>query len=840
MSVAAQSLGQQVRSYREARGWTRKELAHAISCAVVTLQKIERDERRPSLALVQLLAQALDLNAEQAAALLMHLHQTPRECTSPAAESAPVVPALTTALVGRTAEMAEIVRLLLSGQTRLLTLTGPGGVGKTSLATTVVATLASHFRDGVFTVELAALQHPELVLDTIARTVGLPTDGDRPLLPRLLAFLQPKALLVYLYNVEHLLPATPLFAELLAGCPNLSLLATSREPLRLAADLVLPIAPLALPLPKAITQEPLCAALASPAVALFVQRAQAVKPTFTLTADNAVALSQLCIHLDGLPLAIELVAARSRLLTPDALLARFVTATGQPRIGLLARERATLSGSQPGRQRTLHATLDWSYQLLTSAEQRAFCRFALFVGGCTLAAAEALLHDEQENADHAALYAWDLLSSLLDKSLLYERESNGAARFFMLATIREYARERLLDQAEAAAVQQRYARYYQGVAQGCFDNIVEGINVERWLAVTVQEHDNFRQTLGWAIARQEAEIALHTATALWRYWWIRGHWGEGRSWLEQALVMEGSAVGAIQGLRARALRSLGGICLAQGDRRAAHSYLAESVTLARAVADDYVEALALSSLATLCCGEGDFVLAEQYMLQSMAYDQKTNNERDLAVSYGILGEIGLYQADYPKAERYLRQALARQQARGDDHSLMITQLNLGHALYGQVQLEAAQSYLEAGLRLARMLGNPLGEASGLQQLAELHFALEQPVVAFSLLLDAFRLAEARSLQAIVVVLLRLLGEQLIKQGEPVAGVHFLGVCIAVEKQWGIVPAANEQARITRLLTYVRTHSDPLAVAAAYQEGQDAPLAVSLAAAHHRCRQQSHQ
>jgi hypothetical protein len=171
---------------------------------------------------------------------------------------------------------------------------------------------------------------------------------------------------------------------------------------------------------------------------------------------------------------------------------------------------------------------------------------------------------------------------------------------------------------------------------------------------------------------------------------------------------------------------------------------------------------------------------------------------------------------------------------------MITQLNLGHALYGQVQLEAAQPYLEAGLRLARILGNPLGEASGLQQLAELHFALEQPTVAFPLLLDAFRLAEARSLQAIVVVLLRLLGEQLIKQGEPVAGVHFFGVCIAVEKQWGIVPAANEQARITRLLTHVRTHSDRLAVAAAYQEGQDAPLAMSLAAAHHRCRQQSHQ
>lgn len=452
MHLGNRSLGQQVRFYREARGWTRKALAHQVGCAVVTLQKVEREERRPSVELLQLLAQALHLTAAEATTLTTLLQPATTETPAARPGSAPIL--------GRTAELQQIGQLLTTGQTRLLTLTGPGGVGKTCLATAAVSAVGAHFRDGAYSVALAALQHPDLVVHTIARAVGLADGAEAALAQRLLTFLHAKHLLLYLDNVEHLHRATPLFHQLLIDCPQLAILATSRAPLRLTGEMVLAVEPLALPARAALTQNPLASAVAAPAVALFVQRAQAVKPTFTLTAENALAVAHLCMHLDGLPLAIELVAARSRLLSPAAMLQRFVTATGQPRLDLLVQEQATLPGSQPARHRTLRETLDWSYQLLTSTEQQAFQRLALFSGGCTLAAAEALLHDEQETDNSTALYTWDRLGSLLDKSLLYQRESNGEARFFMLETIRAYACEQLLQQAELVALQRRHAAYY--------------------------------------------------------------------------------------------------------------------------------------------------------------------------------------------------------------------------------------------------------------------------------------------------------------------------------------------------------------------------------------------
>lgn len=801
----------------------RKQLAHQAGCAVVTIQKLERDERKPSLALAQRLGQALQLSPAEHTLLLAAIQGPVRPVATSGADN------FDPRLIGRTDERQTIIQRLSSGATRLLTLTGTGGVGKTRLAEAVVGELVPYFADGVQIVELATIHQPALLPNALAHALAGPLTDERTALTTLCEFLRPRQLLLILDNFEQLSAGAQLLSDLLDHCPQLALLVTSRAQLHLPGEEHLQLEPLALPpLP---TVDPIDVAAISriPAVALFVTRARTAQPAFVLEESNVRAVVELCRLVDGLPLAIELTAARVQLMSPNLLLAHLSTSSGRPRIGLIAQSLASLPGSQPTRQGTLRASLAWSYRLLNPTEQQAFRRLSLFQGGWRLIDAELLLDTAAEEREQSTLYTWDLLTSLLDKGLIYQRMVVGEPRFFMLETVREYAWEQFMATPADAEIQQRYAQHYWSVAQLFAERIVEGSQLDQWLAAAEQEHANWRAALTWALAHEQAALALHIAIALWRFWWIRSYWQEGRTWLEQGLAAlahpQSLTEPAQQRLQGRALRALGALVLAQGDHAAAQHYLTESIALARAVNDEYTEALALSSFATLYCREGDYQQAEAAMLQSIAYDQQSNNERDLAVSYGILGEIGLYQRDFAKAIAYLQQALTLQAQRNDHHSCMITHLNLGYAHYEQADYATAEPHLEAGLRIARTLVNHLAETVGLQQLAELYFATGQTARGLTTLDAAFAVAQMHGLQRNLASLLRVLGEEQLRQGDAELAIRLFGAVQGATTSWGVTLDRHEQAALEETLAQLRAQSHRVTFELDYHTGFNAPAAM---------------
>ncbi|HVR89233.1 MAG TPA: adenylate/guanylate cyclase domain-containing protein [Candidatus Limnocylindria bacterium] len=469
------------------------------------------------------------------------------------------LPTQVTTFIGREAEIAEGLRLL--GATRLLTLTGPGGTGKTRLSLQLAVEAAESFPDGAFWVPLAPISDPELVPSTIAHSLGVQVSGSESPLQRVTEHVRGKQMLLVLDNMEQILPAAASVAALLAAGSQLKILASSRAPLHISGEQEFPVPPLELP--DHLRLPSLDVLAQSDAVRLFIERAMAVKPDFRITAENASAVAEIVFHLEGLPLAIELAAARVKLLTPQAMVPRL-----KKGLDLLA----SASADRTDRQRTLRGAIAWSYDLLDDGIKRLFARCAVFVGGAMLPQLEAVCGP----ADDVGRAVLDGVSELFDQSLLRRQEVDGEPRFRMLVTIRDYALEKLESSSEADAIHRRHANAYIALAEDSAPHL-QGTDQKRWLDVLELEHDNFRAALDCAIEGQRTEDASRLAFALWRFWQVRGHLREGLVWAERTLALPS----ADPSVRARALEAAGGIAYWLADVERAKRFYGEANEIAK-------------------------------------------------------------------------------------------------------------------------------------------------------------------------------------------------------------------------------------------------------------------
>src|SRR6202521_1473331 len=612
------------------------------------------------------------------------------------------LPMSRTGFVGREKEAAAAKELLLRQNVRLVTVTGPGGIGKTRLAVEVASGLVESFPGGIYFIPLSPLSDPGLIASVIVQTMGIGEAGGQSPLEILKKSLQDSLrapMLFLLDNFEHLIPAAPIVAELLVMGPHLKILVTSRAALHVYGEHEFPVPPLALPDPRSMPSVEVLSQ--SPAVALFVQRAVAAKPDFELNRENAPAVIEICARLDGLPLAIELAAARVKVLSPSSLRTRPAN-----RLQLLTGGARDL----PQRQQTLRAAMDWSYDLLSAAEQKLFRRLSVFVGGCNLEGVEAVC-DTKGDLDLDLL---DGMASMVDKSLVQQAEpAKGDGRFAMLKTIREYALEKLEASGEEALTKRAHAAYCLVLVE---EEAAEQSGAEgaEWLERFASEHDNFRAALEWLTDTGDAEWGLRLGTALFRYWEIREYLAEGRDRLGRLLKLAGAA--APTKLRMRALFAAGVLAGEQGDYISADALINESQDIARVLGDKTGIAVSLNALAVFARDRGDVATAQMLFEASLGLWRELGDAKAVARALSNLANVLKLQGDYDRARSLYAECLAIFQGLEDRTGIAWSLNYQGDVARDQGDSAAAQALYEQGLVIFRELGDRWGIAGTLADL----------------------------------------------------------------------------------------------------------------------------
>ncbi|MDX1520365.1 MAG: tetratricopeptide repeat protein, partial [Anaerolineae bacterium] len=616
------------------------------------------------------------------------------------------LPTQLTRFIGREQEKAEVSRL--QATTRLLTLTGPGGSGKTRLALEVATELyaAQDYSDGVWLVELAPLSEPALVPQAVASALGVREIPGQLLTETLVTYLQSKQLLLVLDNCEHLIEACATLADtLLRACPSIRILATSREPLHIPGELTWQVPPLSLPDSQQLP--PLDELLQYEAVQLIIDRATAILPTFTVTQYNAPSIAQVCQQLDGLPLAIELAAARVKVLTVAQIAARLQNSFRL----LVGGNRLALT-----RQQTLEATLDWSYELLSEPERALFRRLAVFAGGFTLEAAEGICAGE--GLDPAEIL--DVLSQLVDKSLVVVREEGQERRYRLLETVRQYGAEKLRASGEDTRMRTQHQAWYLALAVEA-DPELYGPRQAEWLDRLETEHDNLRAVLAWSKTPQsEPWLGLRLARALFWFWYQRRYLSEGRSEFESALAQ--TEMGQRTWVRAMALYGSGAMAMYQGDLTTARPHLTESITIWRELGNDVELAMALLTLGTVAINQGDERAAGPLLEACLPLFKKLGQETRYAVTLTHLGDVGLVQGDWTSARTRYEESLALQRAMGHQWGTAQALNNLGEVARCEGDYSRAVPLYEESLALFRELGSSGDVARSLHNLGYMALA----------------------------------------------------------------------------------------------------------------------